>query len=309
MSFNDNAQLDTSQVEGGGGGGGGSGAACPAAASPSAAASGGDPAAHPRTSSSAGLGDSGGTGTSTGRQLQQGQVQAGGSQGGDFSQCKTGADANKDAECRVIAHGQQRAGLLGQALPRYGTALHPGQHRPLQRQHPVGAAARRPTRSARSTARWTSKVYIDASFFHELHHPVRRRRRRAGPGVRRRARVRPPHPGHPRPARPRRSRTRRAPSSGVGPDGADGRLPGRRVGQARHRRPRTPTGDDVPQAADPEGHRLRPVGGLGRRRRPDPAGGPGPGQPRSRGPTARSRSASSGSRPATRAATSTPATP
>ena len=41
-------------------------------------------------------------------------------------------------------------------------------------------------------------------------------------------------------------------TSGVGAHRADGRLPGRRLGQPRRRRPRTRNGKTVPQAADPQ---------------------------------------------------------
>src|SRR5687767_1864481 len=95
MSFNEGAHLDTSQVESGGGGG-----------SPGGMVVGG------------GLGgiilliialifginpaDLPGTGTDPG-QAQPGQVEPGGNQDGSaFAECKTGADANRNDQCRVI---------------------------------------------------------------------------------------------------------------------------------------------------------------------------------------------------------------
>ena len=58
---------------------------------------------------------------------------------GDFSQCKTGADANKNDVCRIIAHGEHGPGLLEPASCRtYKHAVHPRQDGHLQRLDPVG---------------------------------------------------------------------------------------------------------------------------------------------------------------------------
>ena len=304
MSFNDNADLDTSQVEGGGGGGGMFGGGMPGGGIAVGGGAGGILLLI-LYFVFGGLSDSGGGSTSPG-QLQQGQVQAGGSQGSDFSQCRTGADANRDAQCRVIGTVNSVQAYWATELPRHGTSLLPRQHRPLQRQHAVplrhGVQPGRPVLLPPGPQGLHRRQLLQRADL-----PLRCRRRRAGPGVRRRARVRAPRPGPAR--RPRRGAVR--PAGGRErrrPGGAHGRLPRRGLGEARHRDQGRP-GRRVPQAADPEGHRLRPVGGLRRGRRPDPARGPGPGHPGVVDARVAARSASGGSRPATRAAPSTPATP
>ena len=82
----------------------------------------------------------------------------------------------------------------------------------------------------------------------------------------------------------------------VGPPGAPGRLPGRRVGLLR----------GLGRGA--RRHRGGAQRGLGRRRRPDPGGDDRVGSTRSRGPTARPSSGSSGSPAASRVATHRSAT-
>lgn len=97
MTFNDNAQLDTSQVSGGSGGGG---------FRPGGMVVGGG-------GGILGLivivlmmlfGGGNGTGDSTTVPMNTGQVSAGGqnTQSDLFANCKTGADANRDANCRVV---------------------------------------------------------------------------------------------------------------------------------------------------------------------------------------------------------------
>jgi len=152
MSFNDDSSLDTSQVEGGGGGG------------------------FPGGGMAVGGGVGGilllvlavifgpgvlqGGGTSPGVSTQS----AGGS---DFTQCRTGADANRDATCRVVGTVNSVQAYWATALPRYGkdytrapTVLYSGA-----------------TPSACGTASnqvgpfycpLDRKVYIDVSFFDEL---------------------------------------------------------------------------------------------------------------------------------------------
>ena len=143
MTFNDNVQLDTSQATSGGSSGGGYGGG---GNFPGGIQVGG------------GIGgliililvfifggnvlDGGGTqdpgtGTSTGQSssLDPSQVAPGGSQaGGAFAQCKTGADANKNDECLVIATVNSVQAYWGSALPQYGrqytkanTVLYTGQ--------------------------------------------------------------------------------------------------------------------------------------------------------------------------------------
>jgi uncharacterized protein len=159
MSFNDNAQLDTSQVGGGGGGGG----------TPGGMVVGGgiggiilliialifgiNPGSLP------------GGGTSPGGSLDQGQVQPGGSESGrDFSNCKTGADANKNDVCRIIGTVNSVNAYWTTELKRYGR-----QYTPAKTIIYNGA-----TQSACGTASnqvgpfycpLDKQVYIDASFF------------------------------------------------------------------------------------------------------------------------------------------------
>ena len=136
MSFNDNADLDTSQVEGGGGGGGMFGGGMPGGGIAVGGGAGGILLLI-LYFVFGGLSDSGGGSSTSPGQLQQGQVQAGGSQAGDFSQCRTGADANRDAQCRVIGTVNSVQAYWATELPRHGTSVLPRQHRPLQRQHAV----------------------------------------------------------------------------------------------------------------------------------------------------------------------------
>ena len=115
MSFNDNANLDTSQVESGGGGGRGG-----------LAVGGGvgGIVVLILTLLFGGNITGGGTNSSLNpgqnAQLDPGQVQPGGAQTNDFSQCRTGADANRDVQCRVIGTVNSVQDYWAQELPRYG---------------------------------------------------------------------------------------------------------------------------------------------------------------------------------------------
>ena len=137
MSFNDDVQLDTSQVESGGGGGG---------RGPGGMVIGG------------GLGgfilvivmlifginpsDLPGTGTDTG---SSGSVESAGDQSGSaFSECKTGADANKNDVCRVIGTVNSVQAYWASELPRYGKEYPPACGRTTP--------PRRRTRRARPTS-------------------------------------------------------------------------------------------------------------------------------------------------------------
>ena len=160
MSFNDDVQLDTSQVESGGGGGRG----------PGGMVIGG------------GLGgiillivalifginpsDLPGTGTDTG---SSGSVESAGDQSGSaISECKTGADANKNDVCRVIGTVNSVQAYWASELPRYGK-----EYPPAKTVLYKGA-----TQSACGTASnqvgpfycpLDQKVYLDMSFYSELH--------------------------------------------------------------------------------------------------------------------------------------------
>jgi predicted metalloprotease len=160
VSFNDGASLDTSQVESGGGGGRLSGGMIPI---------GGGVGGLVLLvivviiQSLGGGGSSGGvSGINPGQSTQQGST---GTQ--DFSQCKSGADANKDATCRVIGTVNSVQAYWASALPAVGkrytkasTVIYSGS-----------------TPSACGTASnqvgpfycpLDKKVYIDVSFFDEL---------------------------------------------------------------------------------------------------------------------------------------------
>lgn len=156
MSFNTDAQLDTSQVTGGGGGnrggaliGGGAGGIVLLIL---------------------GLLFSSLTGTSASpfdptQITQQGE---GGLQGKDFSECKTGADANANDTCRVI-------GTVNSVQAYWSDALPAGVNRQYRDAKTVIYSGQ--TQSACGTASNATgpfycpsdeRVYIDASFFDEL---------------------------------------------------------------------------------------------------------------------------------------------
>jgi len=166
MSFNDDASLDTSQVQGGGGGrgglvvGGGAGGIIVLILTLlfGGNLTGGSPD---------------GTGTDTrvnpgqDTRLDPGQVQPGGAQATDFSRCRNGADANRDVQCRVIGTVNSVQAFWADELPRFGKS-----YRKVNAVLYSGA-----TRSACGTASnqvgpfycpLDRKVYIDASFFAEL---------------------------------------------------------------------------------------------------------------------------------------------
>lgn len=160
MSFNDNAGLDTSQVQSGGSGGG----------APGGVVVGGGFGGLVLLVIMLVFGGGhlgGGSSTQSG-QVDQGQVQPGGSQSGTaFSQCKTGADANRNDTCRVIGTVNSVQAYWSQELPRYGksyteapTVLYSG-----QTQSQYGTAS---NQVGPFYCPLDGKVYIDASFFQEL---------------------------------------------------------------------------------------------------------------------------------------------
>ena len=174
MSFNENAQLDTSQVESGGGGGG----------------RGGFPGGIQVGGGIGGLimliimlifgGQSilggGGVGDSTdsgnqglpGQSLQPDQVSAAGQvQESAFSQCKTGADANRDTTCLVIATVNSVQDYWSKTLPKYSmnyemakTVIYSG-----TTQSGCGTAN---SQVGPFYCPLDAKVYIDVSFFDDL---------------------------------------------------------------------------------------------------------------------------------------------
>jgi predicted metalloprotease len=154
MSFNDGADLDTSQVIGGGRGG---------------ALIGGGIGSIVLLLIGAffGVDLSGVTGSNN--PFDPGQVTTGGQESSqDFSQCKTGADANRDATCRIIGTVNSVQDYWNDALPSDLSR----QYRNAKTVIYSGA-----TQSACGTASNQTgpfycpsdeRVYIDASFFDEL---------------------------------------------------------------------------------------------------------------------------------------------
>jgi len=156
MSFNEDVQLDTSQVESGGGGGRGPGGMVVGGGLGGiillviALIFGINPSDLPGTSPESG---------------DNGQVETGGQQSGNaFSECKSGADANRNVECRVIGTVNSVQAYWASELPRYGK-----EYPPAKTVLYKGA-----TQSGCGTASnqvgpfycpLDAKVYIDADFF------------------------------------------------------------------------------------------------------------------------------------------------
>ena len=166
MSFNDNADLDTSQVEGGGGGGGMFGGGMPGGGIAVGGGAGGILLLIVYLIFN-GLGGSGDSSSTSPGQLQQGQVQAGGAQGGSFSQCRTGADANRDAQCRVVGTVNSVQAYWATELPRHGTAYSPA-NTVLYSGSTQSRCGTASNQVGPFYCPLDRKVYIDASFFNEL---------------------------------------------------------------------------------------------------------------------------------------------
>jgi predicted metalloprotease len=156
MSFEEGAGLDTSQVTGGGGRGG--------------VAIGGGIGTLIIILLGAFFGvDLSGIVPSGSNPLDPGNVTTGGQQSAEsFNQCKTGADANRDATCRIIGTVNSVQAYWNDALP----AEQRRQYRAAKTVIYSGA-----TQSACGTASNATgpfycpsdeRVYIDASFFNEL---------------------------------------------------------------------------------------------------------------------------------------------
>lgn len=156
MSFNEGASLDTSQVSGGGGGrtgaviGGGAGGLIMLL-----------------IAAFLGVDISGGSGTNP---FDTSQLSPGGSESSsvDFSQCKTGADANRDDTCRVIGTVNSVQAYWTEALPtdvkrQYSqakTVLYSG-----STQSACGTAS---NQTGPFYCPSDQQIYIDASFFDQL---------------------------------------------------------------------------------------------------------------------------------------------
>ncbi|MEW1953657.1 neutral zinc metallopeptidase [Terrabacter sp. NPDC080008] len=175
MSFNDNAQLDTSQVESGGSGGfgGGGGGGFPGGIRVGGGIGGLILLVLALVFGGNVLGGGGSDGSSqTGgfpsQQLQSDQVAAGGQvDGNQFSQCKTGADANRNDVCLIIATVNSVQDYWSKTLPRYGVTYQPVKTVIYQGQ----TQSRCGTANAQVGPFYCpldAKVYVDASFFQEL---------------------------------------------------------------------------------------------------------------------------------------------
>ncbi|QGN57206.1 neutral zinc metallopeptidase [Nostocoides sp. HKS02] len=156
MSFNDNAQLDTSQVGSGGGGGG----------APGGLVIGGGIGGVIVLIIAVILGiNPGQLPTNPGGSIDQTQVQPGGTEDPNaFARCKTGADANRDDTCRVVGTVNSVNAFWAAELPRHGRAYTPAKT----------ILYNGTTQSACGTASnqvgpfycpLDKQVYIDASFF------------------------------------------------------------------------------------------------------------------------------------------------
>ncbi|HZB66743.1 MAG TPA: neutral zinc metallopeptidase [Ornithinibacter sp.] len=157
MSFNDNVTLDTSQVSGGGGGGG-----------PGGMVVGGGLGGIVMLVLALIFGINPGSLPGGGSAFDPGQVQAAGNQDENaFEECKTGADANRNTECRVIGTVNSVQAFWEGELPRFGK-----QWQPTETVLYSGS-----TQSACGTASnqvgpfycpLDKRVYIDAEFFQIL---------------------------------------------------------------------------------------------------------------------------------------------
>jgi predicted metalloprotease len=169
MTFNENVQLDTSQVESGGRSSGGFPGGLQVGGGIGGLivlilmlVFGGDLIGGTNTQSQ----DGSVTGQSS--PLDANQVEAGGAQSGAaFAQCKTGADANKDDKCLIIATVNSAQDYWARLLPQYGkrytranTVIYSG-----ATQSPCGTAS---NQVGPFYCPLDGKVYIDASFFQEL---------------------------------------------------------------------------------------------------------------------------------------------
>lgn len=100
--------------------------------------------------------------------FDQDQVTPGGEQSGDFSHCKTGADANRDVECRIIGTVNSVQDYWNDALPaelnrQYRaakTVIYSG-----ATQSACGAAS---SQTGPFYCPSDERIYIDASFFDDL---------------------------------------------------------------------------------------------------------------------------------------------
>jgi predicted metalloprotease len=172
MSFNDNAQLDTSQVQSGGSGGGGGGGGFPGGIQVGGGIGGLILLVLMLIFGGGKILGGGDSGSSTGglpsQQLQSNQVSAAGQvDQGQFSQCKTGADANKNDVCLIIATVNSVQDYWTKALPKYQMNYEPVKTVIYQGQTPSGCGTAN-SQVGPFYCPLDNKVYVDASFFQEL---------------------------------------------------------------------------------------------------------------------------------------------
>jgi predicted metalloprotease len=158
MSFNENVQIDTSQVESGGSGGRG----------PGGLVVGGGIGGLILLVIMMFLGINPNDVPSNPSGTDPGQVQPGGSQSSSsFAQCKTGADANRSDVCRVIATVNSVQAFWSEDLSRYGK-----QYTPAKTVLYSGATQSRCGTASNQVGPFycplDKRVYIDASFFQIL---------------------------------------------------------------------------------------------------------------------------------------------
>lgn len=154
MSFEDGADLDTSQVTGGGRGG---------------ALIGGGIGSIVLLLIGAffGIDLSGVTGSNN--PFDPGQVTTGGQESGqDFSQCKTGADANRDVTCRIIGTVNSVQDYWNDALPRDLSRQYRGAKTVIYSGATQSACGTASNQTGPFYCPSDERVYIDASFFDEL---------------------------------------------------------------------------------------------------------------------------------------------
>jgi predicted metalloprotease len=177
MSFNENARLDTSQVEAGRrtGLGGGGGRNLPGGIQVGGGIGGlillvlmlifGGQSVL----GGGGVGDSSGTGAGLpSQQLQQSQVAAGGQVSeSSFSQCRTGADANRSDVCLIIATVNSVQDYWRRTLPKYNLNYEPARTVIYSGSTPSGCGTAN-SQVGPFYCPLDGKVYIDASFFQDL---------------------------------------------------------------------------------------------------------------------------------------------
>ncbi|MFC7593898.1 neutral zinc metallopeptidase [Terrabacter sp. GCM10028922] len=175
MSFNENAQLDTSQVESGGSGGfggGGGGGGFPGGIQVGGGIGGLILLVLMLIFGGGNILGGGDSGSSSGglpsQQLESDQVGAAGQvDEAAFSQCKTGADANKNDVCLVIATVNSVQDYWQKTLPKYQMNYEMAKTVVYQGQTQSGCGTAN-SQVGPFYCPLDSKVYVDASFFQEL---------------------------------------------------------------------------------------------------------------------------------------------